>query len=572
MGAVVRRSLAIPEIPETAGSKAGSKGNLFETVSGGGGVVYSSFQAYERDYVLAQIAARPGRVSQFTFRRMAGCGFALAAAFLLVVCVTGAVFAVLDMQDEADVSVAAAKPQIESGIEESFKLLETLADRPEFYDASVPVMDKVAILDQINERYGYFLLCFVDEDINVWDASGPASLASRDFMQKLYSTGTRLVTDSFAAGADGVTLNYTVLVPLFDGDKMTGSLFVSLYFDDMVDVLERSASSEDVSSVLVGSRGQVMSSSSGFAYDDRFLDPIRSHIAFGMTADAIEEELLSLNPVSFWTVDGLDLRYYAVEPIANTSWDAVCVTSFWAAYAKIMRALAPFVAIVLALIAGAFMLLRADFARQTENARMLEQSVEDLQKTMFDERHRGDADVTDILELTSSGLSDGLTGVVTRSVFSSRLENLLEDAHGGSLYALCFVDLDDFKHVNDAYGHAAGDAALKNVGYVLRTYERRYDGLVGRYGGDEFVLLMTDLDDEDELLDVLAGMVADLSLDLQFGDEAFKLHCSVGAAVWDGAIGIDELTEQADQALYRAKHQGKGRFSVFGDGSVSEAT
>ena len=92
------------------------------------------------------------------------------------------------------------------------------------------------------------------------------------------------------------------------------------------------------------------------------------------------------------------------------------------------------------------------------------------------------------------------------------------------------------------------------------------------YGGDEFVLLMTDLDDEDELLDVLAGMVADLSLDLQFGDEAFKLHCSVGAAVWDGAIGIDELTEQADQALYRAKHQGKGRFSVFGDGSVSEAT
>ena len=95
--------------------------------------------------------------------------------------------------------------------------------------------------------------------MNVWDVTGSASLASRDFMQKCYSTGQGLVTDSFAAGADGVTLNYVVLVPLFDGGEMTGSLFVSLYFDDMVRILAESAVGPDVGSVLIGSRGQTMS-------------------------------------------------------------------------------------------------------------------------------------------------------------------------------------------------------------------------------------------------------------------------------------------------------------------------
>ena len=62
----------------------------------------------------------------------------------------------------------------------------------------------------MNEHFGYFLLCYVDDEMNVWDVTGSASLASRDFMQKCYSTGQGLVTDSFAAGADGVTLNYVV--------------------------------------------------------------------------------------------------------------------------------------------------------------------------------------------------------------------------------------------------------------------------------------------------------------------------------------------------------------------------
>ena len=535
-------------------------------IPAGGGCYTDLISAHEKDDVMARKTDIARGASRFSFRRMAVYGVTLAAAFLAAVCAVGAVFAVQSMRHEADVSLAGAKPRIEASVEESFKLLESLADQPTLYDASVPVMDKVAMLDQVNEHFGYFLLCYVDDEMNVWDATGPASLASRDFMQKCYSTGQSLVTDSFAAGADGVTLNYVVLVPLFDGGEMTGSLFVSLYFDDMVKVLDESATSGAVDSVLVGSRGQVMSATSGFVYDDLFLDPLRDSIAFGATADEIEAELLDLNPVTFWAVDGLDVRYYAVAPIANTSWDAVCVTSFWSAYAGVMGSLLPLVVIVLALIAGTFALLRANFARQTENARMLEKSVEELQRKVYSEERPADADIADILELTSSGLSDGLTGVVTRSVFASKLAGALENAEDdGSLYALCFVDLDDFKTVNDTFGHATGDIALKTIGYALRGYERRYDGLVGRYGGDEFVLLMTDIDDEAELRGVLDEMVGELHVDIQSGDAVFSVHCSVGVAVWDRSIDADALMEQADRALYRVKQHGKEGYVVFGD-------
>ena len=189
---------------------------------------------------MAKTTGKNLRTTRFSFRRMALYGVALALALLIASAVMGAVLAVRDMRDRADVSLTNAKARIESSVAESFKLLESLAEQPTLYERSVWVMDKVTMLDQVNEHFGYFLLCYVDDEMNVWDVTGSASLASRDFMQKCYSTGQGLVTDSFAAGADGVTLNYVVLVPLFDGGEMTGSLFVSLYFDDMVRILAES--------------------------------------------------------------------------------------------------------------------------------------------------------------------------------------------------------------------------------------------------------------------------------------------------------------------------------------------
>ena len=168
-----------------------------------------------------------------------------------------------------------------------------------------------------------------------------------------------------------------------------------------------------------------------------------------------------------------------------------------------------------------------------------------------------------MLRLTSTGLSDGLTGVVTRSVFLSQLKEQLKNVKCHRLLALCFVDLDDLKTLNDTYGHGVGDRALKSIGYVLREFEKKYDGLVGRYGGDEFILLLDDLDDEKELRDVLDELVLRLHLDVGEQNNSIPIHCSIGVSLYRAEAGIDTLIAEADESLYFVKQNGKGYYKIY---------
>lgn len=118
------------------------------------------------------------------------------------------------------------------------------------------------------------------------------------------------------------------------------------------------------------------------------------------------------------------------------------------------------------------------------------------------------------------------------------------------------------KIINDTYGHKLGDIALKNIGYVLREYEKKYDGIVGRYGGDEFVLLLTDLEDDKELEEVVSEMALRLHFDIKDGIKAISIRCSVGVSIWKQNMSIDKLITDADEALYFVKQNGKGDFKI----------
>lgn len=159
---------------------------------------------------------------------------------MIVVFLGGGILSVSRMRTDAETSLVASHSQISQRIEGAVDLLESLASLPEFYDPGMPPIDKVKKLDQMNPYFGYMMICYVDSNIIVYsDGSEPASLASRDYMQRLFSTGQRQVTDSFAAGADGATLNYTVAVPLLDEQgTITGCLFCAIYFDEVVEIRE----------------------------------------------------------------------------------------------------------------------------------------------------------------------------------------------------------------------------------------------------------------------------------------------------------------------------------------------
>ncbi|MCB7430103.1 GGDEF domain-containing protein, partial [Erysipelatoclostridium ramosum] len=90
-------------------------------------------------------------------------------------------------------------------------------------------------------------------------------------------------------------------------------------------------------------------------------------------------------------------------------------------------------------------------------------------------------------------------------------------------------DLDDLKTLNDTHGHQAGDSALRKIGSILREYEMKYEGIVGRYGGDEFILVLNDVDTAQEVHAVLSELVEKLNFSIAVSQTDVAVHCSIGA-------------------------------------------
>jgi diguanylate cyclase (GGDEF)-like protein len=155
---------------------------------------------------------------------------------------------------------------------------------------------------------------------------------------------------------------------------------------------------------------------------------------------------------------------------------------------------------------------------------------------------------------------DPLTGMANRRLLRDRLEHALArtEREGGATGVL-FVDLDSFKQVNDAYGHATGDAVLVELGRRLRTAVRPAD-TVARVGGDEFIVVCEEADEE-SVLAVSHRLQESIRLPLTAGGVQHRLSASIGIAL--GHTNPDALLGHADAAVYRAKAVGRGRVELF---------
>lgn len=161
-------------------------------------------------------------------------------------------------------------------------------------------------------------------------------------------------------------------------------------------------------------------------------------------------------------------------------------------------------------------------------------------------------------EIRQMAQHDLLTGLPNRSLFNDRLGQELARAqrHRDS-FALLFVDLDKFKLINDTFGHAGGDQALKWVANQLRANVRASD-TVGRIGGDEFVVLLAQLSHSDTVIEVAEKLRSTLKQAIMLNGREMLVSCSIGFAVYP-QDGIDAvaLMKQADDAMYRAKAAGR---------------
>ncbi|WP_061237770.1 bifunctional diguanylate cyclase/phosphodiesterase [Ectopseudomonas composti] len=167
---------------------------------------------------------------------------------------------------------------------------------------------------------------------------------------------------------------------------------------------------------------------------------------------------------------------------------------------------------------------------------------------------------------------DALTGLPNRMLLRDRAEQMLQKARrSGARLALLLLDLDNFKGINDSLGHSTGDLILKEVGRRLSETSRNVD-TVSRQGGDEFVILLADIQRSEVISDYVERLLDVITLPMIIGGIRYDLSACVGVTVFpDDGDDLEALYRQADAAMYQAKQEGRNRYRFFSQSIESNA-
>ncbi|MDQ7069119.1 MAG: GGDEF domain-containing protein [Sulfurimonas sp.] len=134
-----------------------------------------------------------------------------------------------------------------------------------------------------------------------------------------------------------------------------------------------------------------------------------------------------------------------------------------------------------------------------------------------------------------------------------------------SKFALLFLDLDGFKNVNDTVGHDAGDSLLKDLSKSFKAQIREFD-TIARYGGDEFVIILSGIENEEEIVPKLSSLIECASKEYRFEEERLSVGVSIGVAIYpEHGENDTQLLSSADSAMYEAKKDGKDCFHFYND-------
>jgi len=167
-------------------------------------------------------------------------------------------------------------------------------------------------------------------------------------------------------------------------------------------------------------------------------------------------------------------------------------------------------------------------------------------------------------ELENAAYMDALTGLYNRKHFTKlALVDIERSLRTSQTMYTAMLDLDFFKNINDTYGHAAGDLVLKATAGIIRQTIRSYD-LLGRYGGEEFVLMITDLDPA-----AACNLMERIRENMEhcitiYEDKEIQVTCSIGLAQFASDDTLESSVRKADEALYVAKKSGRNRVQVYG--------
>jgi len=174
------------------------------------------------------------------------------------------------------------------------------------------------------------------------------------------------------------------------------------------------------------------------------------------------------------------------------------------------------------------------------------------------------AELTELnMQLQNMAFYDSLTGLTNRALFEKELELTIKqiNRHKRNI-ALVFFDLDNFKNVNDTFGHDVGDKLLIEVGKIIQENIRSCDTL-SRWAGDEFVLLLDELKHMDDSVLIVQNIQKKMKHPIKIGTHTLHVSCSVGINVYEDAQDVHQMLKNADIAMYEAKKNGKRNYAIY---------
>lgn len=468
------------------------------------------------------------------------------------------------VKHRAEEALRAAGTELSRSVSVNLDLLASFSELPVLSDTSLPVQDRAATLKPFVHPFGLWMIGVVDPDGSISSTLRYKSAkVQRDYIPRILRTGQPEMTDIFRSGATG-DLNYTLLMPVKHDGKVISIVFVATPLREIHKLLGRNPYDSDSYFLLLDSALNIIVHPADNMLFKSMLDLTNREWIFDTTQAVVQQQFQDRKSGRFISLFQGELFYSLSMPLDGTPWMLIHRVRLLPTLSAALMGFT-FQAFVYVLIFGLLYYFgNAYILRQIEPMDFVLKQVIVLNKAVCNSNILTNKDAETLLELSRKGLKDELTGLPTRMLFRQLLNSRLQEGLHNKLCALFYLDMDNLKSINDTFGHAYGDEAIRRFGEGLLEVAARRQGLCSRYGGDEFLLFTEGLKNPAEATDIAAELLETLQGTVVSDGVELAFHASIGYSLYPLQTNhLGHAIQLADIALYEAKQRGKNSYVMY---------